>query len=1157
MPNFQSEKVFKMNYYSFSLTKHILFYFFSVITAGIIFMVFYWFPRLDIWLYTLVETIDEADHICIVKIDDTSRIIEILRKSVRMLPSTPPSFIPHVWFENQLFYYEENSQTFKTVGHLMEDHLNNNPQNFMDCMNGLTPEQVEELHNFYGKNVIKIENQSFFKFFAVDFFTPIVIWQLFTMVCFFFIGYRYYSAAMIVVIFISITIVSIKKMKSHTKIRSIAELITEVRVIRNENNVLREFVISSENLVVGDIVLVQKGEYFTVDLVMAHGSCVVSEAVITGESNPVRKSGVFYDKTTISDPKIQESNYIHCGSNCVLTKAKEVKAIVVRTGWCTSKGQLISDIINSVPVEFKFKNDINKVMLGLFLFGIGFCLIYLFIALRSVDFSLKKYTFKCIELMTIVLPTSLIISFSFGISEANDKLMEKNILPVIIDKINEAGRVKFVCFDKTGTLTETNVRVAGHVVRISNEPEDFDIVPDEKALAQYDMHRHTIELMGCCHSLQTVAGLVSGDPLDEEMFKSSQFVLDEFENGQEFKRYIIPERDYRIRYNLEPTFRFEICSIQEFSTERKRMSVLVTDNYSKNFRTLIKGAPEQIKLDANPETIPPNYDALVTEYSQKGYRLLSLGFKDFQEKDLSKIDPTQIEKNFNFIGFLLMNNPIKPETKDVINSLKKVDIECKMITGDNIYTSLNVACASGLLEPFENIFLGVYSIKTDSIKYIFFTHQELKTQLTVADLHLSKIPGSFRAIDNLSKRSIRVKMSFNSILEVLVKCKEIPNTKIAMEGIVYEKELLRVAEFGEGFVNELFGYTIIFARSNPTQKEMIVEKLKNTETCKKNTYCVAFVGDGSNDSKALRIANVGLSLGTNESSIASSFNTKILNIGPIVSLLVEGKGCLDMGVQTFKFIMIASLLQFITVDALSIGDYDFNSFELFLSDFLSIAIPAILMCSTKSVDELNKNIPRVSILNFQFMVSFVFQLFFFVVFLLSFLYKMISNRFNKSASEILNTKEYFFQDDFNFTQGLYVTFFLNMFVWFFCVAINTGYPYRKPIYTNLSMTIFMFALLLLYFLVIFEYDMNIWWWSYFLVKYCNVTHLEYNLRNNCVFFSIICGVFSYFLENIINHYFLVKKRILNEIVKREKDKIPLSSSLLDEKNFILETISRN
>ena len=90
---------------------------------------------------------------------------------------------------------------------------------------------------------------------------------------------------------------------------------------------------------------------------------------------------------------------------------------------------------------------------------------------------------------------------------------------------------------------------------------------------------------------------------------------------------------------------------------------------------------------------------------------------------------------------------------------------------------------------------------------------------------------------------------------------------------------------------KVFSKVLVYGRTKPEQKKRIIEELKIP--LEKYNYCLGFVGDGSNDSQALHVANLGLSIGNSESSLASSFSTNKDDISIVIPLLEEGKLLLD------------------------------------------------------------------------------------------------------------------------------------------------------------------------------------------------------------------------------------------------------------------------
>ena len=107
-------------------------------------------------------------------------------------------------------------------------------------------------------------------------------------------------------------------------------------------------------------------------------------------------------------------------------------------------------------------------------------------------------------------------------------------------------------------------------------------------------------------------------------------------------------------------------------------------------------------------------------------------------------------------------------------------------------------------------------------------------------------------------------------------------------------------------------YCKIYARMSPEQKSLLIQSYKNEK------LTVLMCGDGANDCSALRNADIGVSLSPEEASIAAPFTSNISNISCLEKLLREGKSSLITSIQTFKYMMVYSLIQFIAITLLMI-----------------------------------------------------------------------------------------------------------------------------------------------------------------------------------------------------------------------------------------------
>lgn len=126
-----------------------------------------------------------------------------------------------------------------------------------------------------------------------------------------------------------------------------------------------------------------------------------------------------------------------------------------------------------------------------------------------------------------------------------------------------------------------------------------------------------LHAMATCHTIAVHAGELLGDPLDIEMFKSSEWILaDDPSSGS----VVVSSK-----FSQES---FSILKYFEFSSVLQRMSVIARHNPSGDVYVFCKGAPETLKSFCEPETIPTNFDSVLTSYTHQGKRVIALSSKN-------------------------------------------------------------------------------------------------------------------------------------------------------------------------------------------------------------------------------------------------------------------------------------------------------------------------------------------------------------------------------------------------------------------------------------------------------------------------------------------------------------------------------------------------
>lgn len=231
--------------------------------------------------------------------------------------------------------------------------------------------------------------------------------------------------------------------------------------IVNESNEIN--IISSDSLVPGDIIVIpMDGGIMGCDAVLLSGSCIVNESMLTGESIPVTKT-----PPTSNDAPFewmsQKRHILYAGTTILQTRyygSEKVLAKVVRTGFNTSKGELVKSILYPRPIEFRFYED--SVRFVCLLFGVAAMgMLYTIKLYKEQGADLKTIIVRALDIITIVVPPALPLAMTAGQVYSQARLKKKNIFCISPQRINVCGKLKLICFDKTGTLTDDGLTMEG------------------------------------------------------------------------------------------------------------------------------------------------------------------------------------------------------------------------------------------------------------------------------------------------------------------------------------------------------------------------------------------------------------------------------------------------------------------------------------------------------------------------------------------------------------------------------------------------------------------------------------------------------------------------------------------------------------------------
>ena len=243
----------------------------------------------------------------------------------------------------------------------------------------------------------------------------------------------------------------------------------------------------------------------------------------------------------------------------------------------------------------------------------------------------------------------------------------------------------------------------------------------------------------------------------------------------------------------------------------------------------------------------------------------------------------------------------------------------------------------------------------------------------------------------------------------------------------------------------------VFARMAPEHKALLVEGFK------KEKLEVLMCGDGANDCMALRAANIGVSLSEEEASIAAPFTSKNQNISCLVPLLKEGKSSLVTSIQTFKYMMMYSLIQFIAVTLVMVLN-SYLSENQYLSVDVFIIIPlAFFIPATGPYKYLTKHHPTDSLISFPVITSILSQTL--ISFIFQYVAQLLPNYFLKDYENICDPDSEG-TEILACPENTAVFLVSNAEYFIAAVAFSISKPFKSPIYTNYFLTFFMILALI-------------------------------------------------------------------------------------------------
>jgi Ca2+-transporting ATPase len=395
--------------------------------------------------------------------------------------------------------------------------------------------------------------------------------------------------------------------------------------------------IKSEDLVVGDSLMVEEGTSVTADGTIVHSNDFsVNESILTGESY-----SVFKDKT-------KEDKFIYSGTTVATGLAI---ATITAIGNNTRLGKIGTSLESiseeKTPLEIQIANFVKKMAVaGIVVFAIVWAINYWH------SQHLLNSLLQSLTLAMSILPEEIPVAFTTFMALGAWRLMKMGIVVKQMKTVETLGSATVICTDKTGTITENKMSLAKlFLLSTQKITEPNDTLANEER-----------ELIGLA---MWASEPIPFDPMEVALHEA-------------YKKNI--QKDERSNFKL----------IHEYPLGGKPpMMTHIFENSSGNRIIAAKGAPEALINVSKLTTTEKKYiSEAIGLLAIDGYRVLGVAVSDFKADNYPA---RQQDLPFQFIGLVAFYDPPKKNIQKVLEDFYTAGIAVKIITGDNAETTTAIA----------------------------------------------------------------------------------------------------------------------------------------------------------------------------------------------------------------------------------------------------------------------------------------------------------------------------------------------------------------------------------------------------------------------------------------------------------------------------------
>lgn len=545
---------------------------------------------------------------------------------------------------------------------------------------GLSTQEAQERLEKYGINKLQGKGKkSLFRLFLEQLQDTLIYVLLAASVITVIIGEYADTAIILIVVILNAVIGVAQEYKAGKAVEALQDMTTPHAIVRRDGEIKE---ISSEEVVPGDIVILDAGRFVPADLRLFESvNLQIEESALTGESVPSTKDA----KAMLAAGKTALGDMCNMAFMSTLVTYGRGEGVVTATAMETEMGKIAKildeDNDDMTPLQ-KRMDELGKMLSKL---CVGICVLMLVIALIQGR-DVFEMLLTAISLAVAAIPEGLAAIVAIVLALGVTRMSKINAIVKKMPAVETLGSVSIICSDKTGTLTQNKMTVVKtytlyNINAVAEAEIGRQATGDELEL---------VKTMTLCTDATYEKGESTGDP--------TEVALVVLGDKHGVKKSELAVKHKRVAEN-------------PFDSDRKLMSTLNVEG--DHYRVNTKGAMDHLlnivthvlyKGEVIPMTdeIKSKYMAIENLMSDDALRVLGAAYKEVD----TVIAPEDMEKDLILIGIVGMIDPPRLEVKDSIHEAQQAGITLIMITGDHKNTAVAIAKELGIAKSIDQSVTG-------------------------------------------------------------------------------------------------------------------------------------------------------------------------------------------------------------------------------------------------------------------------------------------------------------------------------------------------------------------------------------------------------------------------------------------------------------------